>query len=45
MGGLGLAILVFVFHVKPDDPPLEVLRIITTILTATSSLEVAGRHR
>ncbi len=45
MGGLGLAILTFCFHVKPDEPPLEVLLIITAVLTATSSLEAAGGLR
>jgi anaerobic C4-dicarboxylate transporter DcuA len=45
MGGLGLAILVFVFHVKPTDPPTEVLMIVTAVVTASSTLEAAGGLR
>jgi len=42
MGGLGLAILVFVFHLKPSDPPVTVVLIITAVVTAASALETAG---
>jgi anaerobic C4-dicarboxylate transporter DcuA len=41
-GGLGLALLVFFFHIKPTDPPFEVLLIITSVVTAASALEAAG---
>jgi anaerobic C4-dicarboxylate transporter DcuA len=42
MGGLGLAILVFVFHLKPAEPPVTVVLIITAVVTAASALETAG---
>lgn len=42
MGGLGLAILAFVFHLKPSDPPVTVILIITAVVTAASALETAG---
>ena len=45
MGGLGLAILTFVFHLKPSDPPMEVLMIVTAVVTASGTLEAAGGLR
>jgi len=42
MGGLGLAILTFFFHVKPTDPPMDVLLIVTAVVTASGTLEAAG---
>jgi len=42
MGGLGLAILTFFFHLKPTDPPFAVLLIITSVVTAAGGLEAAG---
>ncbi|MCU0317786.1 MAG: anaerobic C4-dicarboxylate transporter [Amoebophilaceae bacterium] len=45
MGGLGLAILAFIFQVKPTDPPTEVLMIVTAVVTASSTLEAAGGLR
>ena len=42
MGGLGLAILTFFFHLQPTDPPFDVLLIITAVVTAASTLEAAG---
>ena len=45
MGGLGLAILTFVFHLKPTEPPMEVLMIITAVVTASGTLEAAGGLR
>jgi anaerobic C4-dicarboxylate transporter DcuA len=42
MGGLGLAILAFIFHLQPTDPPVTVILIITAVVTAASSLEAAG---
>jgi anaerobic C4-dicarboxylate transporter DcuA len=41
MGGLGLAILTFFFHLRPTEPPMEVLLIITAVITAASTLEAA----
>jgi len=42
MGGLGLAVLTFGFHVQPNAPPIEVLLIVTAVVTAASTLENAG---
>jgi anaerobic C4-dicarboxylate transporter DcuA len=42
LGYLGLAILTFLFHVKPADPPLEVLVTITTLAVALGSVTAAG---
>jgi anaerobic C4-dicarboxylate transporter DcuA len=41
-GGVGLAILVFVFGEKPGDIPGEVLLIILTVIMAASAMEAAG---
>ena len=45
MGGLGLAILTFVFHLQPTTPPMEVLMIVTAVVTASGTLEAAGGLR
>ena len=45
MGGLGLAILTFVFHLRPTQPPMEVLMIVTAVVTASGTLEAAGGLR
>ncbi len=45
MGGLGLAILTFFFHLKPTAPPMEVLMIVTAVVTASGTLEAAGGLR
>ncbi len=45
MGGLGLAILTFIFHVKPTDPPTDVLMIVMAVVTASGTLEAAGGLR
>ena len=42
MGGLGLAVLTFVFHLEPTQPPIDVLLMITAVVTATSALQAAG---
>jgi len=42
MGGLGLAILTFFFHLQPTEPPFCVLLIITSVVTAAGTLEAAG---
>lgn len=42
MGGLGLAMLAFFFHVKPTEPPFDLLLIITAVVIAASTLEVSG---
>lgn len=45
MGGLGLAILTFGFHVPPTSPPVDVLLIIMAVVTAVGILESAGGLR
>lgn len=41
-GGVGLAILVFIFGEAPGDIPGEVLLIILTVIMAASAMEAAG---
>ncbi|XWN35080.1 MAG: anaerobic C4-dicarboxylate transporter [Roseivirga sp.] len=45
MGGLGLAILTFVFHLPPTEPPFDVLMIVSAVVTASGTLEAAGGLR
>jgi len=42
MGGAGLVILAFGFHVEPTTPPIDVLFMILSVVTATSALQAAG---
>ena len=42
MGMLGLLILLFVFGMPPSDPPLEVMLIILSVVTAAAALQAAG---
>jgi anaerobic C4-dicarboxylate transporter DcuA len=42
MGMIGLLILLFVFGVQPSDPPLEVMLIIMSVVTAAAALQAAG---
>lgn len=42
MGMIGLLILLFVFGVQPSDPPLEVMLIILSVVTAAAALQAAG---
>lgn len=39
---IGLLILIFVFGMKPADPPLEVMLIILSVVTAAAALQAAG---
>ncbi len=41
-GGVGLAILVFGFGLKPSSPPINVILIIVTIASLAATLQVAG---
>ncbi len=45
MGGLGLTLLAFFFKLKPTEPPFPVLLIITSVITAASTLDAAGGLR
>jgi anaerobic C4-dicarboxylate transporter DcuA len=42
MGMIGLLILLFVFGIQPSDPPLEVMLIIMSVVTAAAALQAAG---
>ncbi len=42
MGGLGTAILVFVFGAPPADPPIDVMLMIAAVVTAAAGLQAAG---
>jgi anaerobic C4-dicarboxylate transporter DcuA len=42
MGMIGLLILLFVFGMEPADPPLEVMLIILSVVTAAAALQAAG---
>jgi len=42
MGMIGLLILIFVFGMQPADPPLEVMLIILSVVTAATALQAAG---
>ncbi|RKR76378.1 anaerobic C4-dicarboxylate transporter [Frondihabitans australicus] len=41
-GGLGVAILVFVFRLPPGSPPIDALLIVITVVVASSVMQVAG---
>ncbi|WP_416828423.1 anaerobic C4-dicarboxylate transporter family protein [Ectobacillus polymachus] len=42
MGGVGLAILVFVFRLQPTTAPIDVMLMILAVVTAAGSLQAAG---
>src|SRR5258706_10133117 len=42
MGMIGLLLLLFVFDMQPSDPPLEVMLIILSVVTAAAALQAAG---
>jgi len=42
MGGLGLAVLTFLFHLQPTAPPIDVMLMITAVVTAAGVLQAAG---
>jgi len=42
MGMIGLLIFLFVFGIQPSDPPLEVMLIIMSVVTAAAALQAAG---
>lgn len=41
-GGLGVAVLVFVFGEAPGEPPISALLIILTVVTAAALMQVSG---
>ncbi|BDD04065.1 anaerobic C4-dicarboxylate transporter [Aureibacter tunicatorum] len=42
MGGMGLIILTFVFGLQPTAPPVDVMLMIISVITAASCLQAAG---
>ena len=42
MGMIGLLIFMFAFGLQPADPPLEVMLIILSVVTAAAALQAAG---
>ena len=42
MGMIGLLLLIFIFRMQPADPPLEVMLIILSVVTAAAALQAAG---
>lgn len=42
MGMIGLLLLIFIFKMQPADPPLEVMLIILSVVTAAATLQAAG---
>lgn len=42
MGGIGLAILTFVFGLQPTAPPIDVMLMIAAVIAAASCMQAAG---
>lgn len=42
MGGIGLGMLTFVFGLQPTAPPIDVMLMITAVITAASCMQAAG---
>ena len=42
LGGLGLAVLTFVFGLEPTSPPIDVMLMIVAIIAAASCMQAAG---
>lgn len=42
MGGLGLAVLVFVFRLQPTSAPMDVMLMILAVVAAASAMQAAG---
>ncbi|MDO4887689.1 MAG: anaerobic C4-dicarboxylate transporter [Actinomycetaceae bacterium] len=42
ISGIGLTILVFVFHLKPGDPPIDVMLTILAVIGCASTLQASG---
>ncbi|MEA9391299.1 anaerobic C4-dicarboxylate transporter [Acerihabitans sp. TG2] len=41
-GGIGLIILVFVFHIQPGKPPVDVMLVIIAVVAASATLQASG---
>ncbi|MBE2894999.1 anaerobic C4-dicarboxylate transporter family protein [Spirabiliibacterium falconis] len=42
MGGMGLAVLAFVFDLKPGSPPIDVMFMIMAVVSAAAAMQAAG---
>lgn len=42
MGGVGMAILVFVFGLEPTSPPIDVMLMIASVISAAAAMQAAG---
>lgn len=42
MGGVGMAILVFVFGLQPTAPPIDVMLMIAAVISAAAAMQAAG---
>ena len=42
MGGLGLAIMTFIFGLQPTAPPIDVMLMIAAVISAASCMQAAG---
>ncbi len=42
LGGIGLVILVFVFHLEPGKPPVDVMLVIIAVVAASATLQASG---
>lgn len=42
LGGLGLAILTFIFGLEPTSPPIDVMLMIVAVIAAASCMQAAG---
>lgn len=45
LGGIGLVILVFVFHLQPGKPPVDVMLVIIAVVAASATLHGVRRVR
>ena len=42
MGGLGVALLTFVFGLEPTSPPIDVMLMIAAVISAAGAMQAAG---
>lgn len=42
MGGVGVAILVFIFGLEPTSPPIDVMLMIAAVISAAAAMQAAG---
>ena len=45
LGGIGLVILVFVFHLQPGKPPVDVMLVIIAVVAASAGSDQLSRNR